>query len=132
MQLAALKHSTKTAPLFVQQSKTLCFLTMNRSNCPKCNEDIVYAQLMKHTWKKPIVCRSCGAAMKFDQKAWYKLMLFPVIASALLLSNIFLGSYLFSKNDAVLVSVVALILLAATSLRFALQVGRVKLVLVGN
>jgi CXXC-20-CXXC protein len=42
------------------------------ATCPKCNGEVPYLKLMRHTRWTPVVCPNCDSRLHFDKRDWTK------------------------------------------------------------
>ena len=105
---------------------------MNKALCPNCKMEIVYSQLLKHTWKKPIVCILCSSKMNFDRRAWYRIMTFPLFATLAVLFFQFVGLELFNKGLSLLFLGSSLALLVISAVIAGYKLKGINLVLVSE
>ena len=107
-------------------TQTLC-LKMNKPICIECGTCIKLHQLFNHSWKKPIVCHKCGTKLNFDKNEW-KQAFMPAAISAYILLAIIVLSSLVSKNIALILLIISLLTVVATSIRFGVKLSEIKLV----
>src|SRR5437867_8418991 len=59
--------------------------------CPRCNHQLAWHQVARHTWWSPIVCRGCRARIHYDGKQWFSAG-WPLVVAILVLNGLaFLG-----------------------------------------
>jgi CXXC-20-CXXC protein len=92
-------------------------LSKNRI-CPKCQEPISGKQLWKHSWRRPIICKSCGAKIQFNRNQWKKIN-YPVliVTMLLLLTNIF-GKMVLGRKVAFYLFIAVFVLFIIIVVRF--------------
>ena len=74
-------------------------LSKNRI-CPKCQGQISGKQIWKHRWRRPIICKSCGAQIQFNRDQWKKLSFPMLIVTILLLLTDFFGETVLGRKVA--------------------------------
>ena len=66
--------------------------------CPRCNHQLAWHQVARHTWWSPIVCRGCRARIHYDGKQWFSAG-WPLVVGILVLNGLaFLGPKLFDTG----------------------------------
>ena len=104
---------------------------MKKAKCIKCGEEINFLQLMKHSWKKPVVCSSCGTKMHFDKKEWKKATTPSLIAMIPILLITFIGPTQ-QKEYAILFLILSMLMLFMAIFWFGIKTRGIKLVLAEN
>ena len=92
-------------------------LSKNRI-CPKCQGQISGKQIWKHSWRRPIICKSCGAQIQFNRDQWKKLGFPMLIVIILQLLTSFFGEMFLGRKVAFYLFIVVFAVFIIMSVRF--------------
>jgi CXXC-20-CXXC protein len=86
--------------------------------CPKCKEQITGMQILKHRWRRPISCKSCGAKIQFNRDQWKKLCFPMLIVTILVLLTSFFGETVLGREVAFYLDIVVFAVFIIIGVRF--------------
>jgi CXXC-20-CXXC protein len=86
--------------------------------CPKCQGEISGKQIWKHSWRSPIICKSCGAQIQFHREQWKQLSFPMLIVTILMLLTSFLGKTILGKKLAFYLNIVVFVVFIIIGIRF--------------